>query len=146
MSSLRFRIVRQALVMLLLTMCSLMSVQRAQAAVNDVQHGLSLDHAGPAFVAASDTGHDHDHDHDQVHGHDQEPAAATDVDPDTGATPGSHHHHAEGPQMASLPAPVMEPVLLSRAEPPVAASDRGAPRMLIFGLERPPKAQGNDRA
>jgi len=142
MSSLRFRIVRQALVMLLLTLCALVSVQRAQAAVNDVQHGLSLDHAAPTFVATSDTGYDHDHDHEDG----QDSAAATDVDPDAGATPGSHHHHAEGPQMASLPTLVMEPVMLSRAEPPVAASDRRAPRMLVFGLERPPKAQGNDRA
>ncbi len=142
MSSLRFRIVRQALVMLMLAICSLVSVQRAQAAVNEVQHGLSIDHAAPTFAAAPDAGHDHDHDHDDG----QDSAAATDVDPDTGATPGSHHHHAEGPQVASLPAPMMEPIVLSRAEPPVAASDQGAPRMLTFGLERPPKARGNHRA
>jgi hypothetical protein len=138
MSSLRFRIVRQALAMLLMAMCALVSVQRAQAATNDVQHGLAIDHAAPT----SDLAHAHGDDH----GHDHDPSAQPDGNPDDGTVPGPHHHHAEGPQMASLPAPVMEPVLLSRAEAPVAASDRGAPRMLTFGLERPPKAQGNHRA
>lgn len=133
MSSLRFRIVRQALVMLLLAICSLVSVQRAQATVNDVQHSLSIDHAATAFAAAFEADHGHDHDEGS--------SALVDADTDTGKFPGPHHHHPEGPQVANLPTPLTEPVVHSRTEQLFAAVDQGVQWMVIRGLDRPPKAR-----
>ncbi len=144
MFSLRHRIVRQALAMLLLALCAVVSVQRAQVVVNDVQHGLAIDHTAPALELASAVDDHHGSGPHDDH-HDQAPAAAADAG-DDGKPAGPHHHHAEGPQVAALPTQVPERVLQGRAESLAMASDQGAPRVLIFGLERPPKALGAHRA
>ncbi|MCR5877312.1 hypothetical protein [Phenylobacterium sp. J367] len=129
--------------MLLLALCAVVSLQRAQAAVNDVQHGLAIAHADPAIEKATVANDPHDHHHDADHDHD-DPAAEADGDDDRSL--GSHHHHAEGPQVASLPTPVLEHMVASHAERPLVASDRGAPPTLTYGVERPPKSRSADRA
>lgn len=142
LSALRITAVRGLLVIFLMALSTIVAVERAQAVINDLQHELAIEHSDPALeLAAAD---DH-HDHAAVHDHDHEDRVP-DGDRDDGAPGPHHHHHAEGPQVAALSTPALGSVCLTRSEAVFARVDTGSPRSLVFGLERPPKSQGEDRA
>ena len=141
LSALRVTAARGLLVILLMALSTIVAVERAQAVINDIQHELAIEHSDPALeLAAADDHHDqaaaHDHDHED---------GVPDGDRDDGA-PGPHHHHAEGPQVAALSTPALGSVSLTRSEAVFARVDTGSPRSLVFGLERPPKSQSENRA
>lgn len=126
--------VRNALVIILMVLSAVVAVQRSQSMINDIQHGLSIDHPAPVseFASAAD---DHDSNHDRA---DQdEDGRSGDHDP------GSHHHHAEGPQVAHVLTATLEPFVQLRSADVFAQANDGAPRSLTFGLKRPPKARSN---
>jgi len=115
------------LVIILMALSAVVAVQRSQSMINDIQHGLSIDHPAPVseFASASD---DHGLNHDRA-APDSEDGRSGDHDP------GSHHHHAEGPQVAHIATATLAAVF--------AQANDGAPPSLTFGLKRPPKARSN---
>lgn len=133
LASLRLTPVRHALVIFLMALCALIAVERAQAAINGVQHGLAIEHGPSALELASD---DHEHDHDHAPPGDDDPAAVAATD----QMPGPHHHHSEGPQIAALMSPTTLDVAVSRSDAVFIWADTGSPQSRIFGLDRPPKA------
>lgn len=146
LASLRLRFVRHALVIMLMILSAIVAVQRAQTVVNGVEHALAIEHVAPtsapvlALAAA-------DHDHDDAAPHD---AAAHDAgERDAAGTggqdhaPGPHHHHSENSQVAALISPVTVEAAVSRSDAKFALADSGSPQSRIFGLERPPKALGD---
>lgn len=135
LSSMRLVFVRNALVVILMTLSAVVAVQRSQSMINDIQHGLSIDHPAPASEFASATD-DHGLNHDRAD-QDNEDSRAGDHDP------GSHHHHAEGPQVAHVATATLEPVVQMRSAAVFAQANDGAPRFLTFGLKRPPKARSH---
>jgi hypothetical protein len=118
-----------------MALSAVVAVQRSQSMINDIQHGLSIDHPAPAseFATASD---DHGLDHDRVD-QDREDGRSGDHDP------GSHHHHAEGPQVAHVATATLEPVVQMRSAAVFAQANDGAPQSLTFGLKRPPKPRSH---
>lgn len=135
LSSTRLVSVRNALVIILMALSAVVAVQRSQSMINEIQHGLSIDHPAPAseFASAAD---DHGLNHDRA---DQNSDEGRSGDHD----PGSHHHHAEGPQVAHVATATLEPVVQMRSAAVFAQANDGAPRFLTFGLKRPPKARSN---
>ena len=135
LSSTRLVSVRNALVIMLMTLSAVIAVQRSQSMINDIQHGLSIDHPAPVseFASAPD---DHGLDPDRADQH-REDGRPGDHDP------GSHHHHAEGPQVAHVATATLEAIIQMRSAAVFAQADDGAPRFLTFGLKRPPIARSN---
>jgi hypothetical protein len=136
LSTLRIHAVRRVLAIILIAMCSFVAVERAQAAINEIQHDLSIAHEDrPAELAMAMMmdGGLYDHDHDAGAGPDDGLAG------DEGA-PESHHHHAEGPQAAHMASPGVTRLVLGGSAADFPPADSGSPRSATFGLERPPKA------
>jgi len=133
LASLRLRSVRNALVIMLMVLSGVVAVQRAQAVVNGVQHGLAIEHAAPVLELAAA---DHHHELDLDHGAGNGLSESGDKD----HAPGPHHHHSEGPQVAALTSPPTVEIAVSRSEALFIRADTGSPQSRIFGLERPPKA------
>nr|WP_295105930.1 hypothetical protein [uncultured Caulobacter sp.] len=137
LSSLRLVSVRNALVILLMALSAVVAVQRSQSTINDIQHASSIDHPAPVselkFTSALD---DHGLSADRAD-QDSEEDRSGDHDP------ASHHHHAEGPQVAHVATATLEPVVQMRSAAMFAEANDGAPRFLTFGLKRPPKARSN---
>lgn len=129
----RLRTVRHALVIMLMILSAFIAVERAQSVVNGVQHALAIAHDAPnlAFAAIDD---DHDHDHGQASA-----TVATEAG-DQDQTPGAHHHHLEGPQVAALTSPLVIKAAASAAADLFMRQDTGSPQSRVIGLERPPKA------
>ena len=103
----RLLFVRNALVIMLMTLSAVIAVQRSQSMINDIQHGLSIDHPAPVseFASAPD---DHGLDHDRADQH-REDGRPGDHDP------GSHHHHAEGPTVAHVATATLQALIHYRA-------------------------------
>jgi len=135
LSSTRLVSVRNVLVIILMALSAVVAVQRSQSMINDIQHGLSIDHPAPVseFASASD---DHGLNHDRA-APDSEDGRSGDHDP------GSHHHHAEGPQVAHIATATLDAVVQMRSAAVFAQANDGAPPSLTFGLKRPPKARSN---
>jgi hypothetical protein len=127
--------VRFALVIILMGLSAVVTVQRSQSTVNDIQHGLSIDHPAPAaeFASGSD---DHGLNHESAHQH-REDSRSGDHDP------GSHHHHAEGPQVAHVATATLEAIVQMRSAAVFSHANDGAPQSLTFVLKRPPKARSH---
>lgn len=139
LSSLRLSAARRLLVIFLMALSTVVAVQRAQAVTNGVEHELAIEHSHPALeLAAAEV---HDDDGASRHHEDGDPSG----DRSDGA-PGPHHHHADGPQVATLSAPALAYLALTRSEAVFAHVAGGSPRSLVLGLERPPKSQGDTRA
>ena len=140
LSALRATAVRRLLVIFLMAMSTVVAVERAQAVINGVQHELAIEHSDPALeLAAAGDGHD-----DPAGAHHHDDGSPEGDDGDGGPAP--HHHHAEGPQVADLSTPALGSVALTRSEAVFAQRDGGSSRSLVFGLERPPKPQSDNRA
>lgn len=141
--ALRVTAIRRMLVIFLMAISTVVAVERAQAVINGIQHELGIAHSDPVLelVAAGD-GHD-GHDGLRPVQHDDDGAPDSD-DGERGPAP--HHHHAEGPQVADLSTPTLVSVALTRSEAVFAQRDGGSSRSLVFGLERPPKTQSDNRA
>jgi hypothetical protein len=142
LSSLRTPLVRQALVIVLMALSVLVVAQRAQAGINDVQHGLSIEHAAPAFAPSAD----HDHVHDDAGSGHENGAAGVEAGTAAGDGPGPHHHHTEGPQVANLPLMAPETVTLAWDVAEFFQAEPGSPRFAVFGLDRPPRPRSAARA
>jgi hypothetical protein len=125
-----------AIFVMVISACVLM--QRVQSTINDLQHGFAIQHSDPVLeLASAETDH---HDHDLEHEHDAPGSKAAD---DVG---GLHHHHVDGPQLATLVSPAPLAIILSHTEPLTPPPDLGARKHFASGLDRPPRHRSEDRA